>query len=141
VLFLIAVFAGLVVPRLSGVFGDYQFYKTQEQVASLLRSAFYGAITNNRVYCLTIRSSEKTLTLSEKELSLFGADVTSDETSSAVLILPPCIDRIASTDSVVFFYPDGTSTDARITLSAAEHKTVVYDLGGHIDALRITAGP
>ena len=138
VLVLLGIFVGLVIPRVGILFFDYEFHSTINQIEKLIRFASYNSVLNGNIYRLTIDRREKSFVLFQK-----GTDDDKQEfenvpgRAGSSLILPQNMDISDLSMDTVYFFPDGSSTIATVTLTYRNEKTVSFVMKGYIHGFKV----
>jgi type II secretion system protein H len=127
---IMAAIASVVVPQFSRSMTYVQLRKSTQELSAILREARNTAISESRTVALTVEADDQSLQIEGAEFFYqwpddINVELTSDETS------------FQKTVSSISFYPDGTSTNSTLTVSAGErsHTIAVDWLTGRVRVL------
>ena len=138
VIVLVSIFVGLVIPRIGILFFDYEFHSTVSRIEKVIQFASYDAVINKTLYRLSIDRHEKSFCLyqkkahdDQKEFENVPGKV------GSVLVLPENIELSHVTTDTIYFFPDGSSTNATFSLTHKNEKTVSFVMKGFVHGFKV----
>ena len=145
VLVLATLMLSLVVPRFAAVVPGVELKSTTQKTASLLRYARSRAMAESRLIAVELDADAHALRMSHRDEPIAlpeSIELTLSDTGSLALgheiQLPPTLDASAPGPSIRF-YPDGSSSGARLQLSGASGRFVI-EVDWLTGRVRIDAG-
>lgn len=128
VMVLMIAIAGLVVPQFSKSVSRFQLQKSTRQTAAVLNETRNKAISEARETIFLLDAEKRIYTSTASDRPYAWPDGIEIGIESANAVASNSIDEIV-------FYPDGSTTGGRLTVSTAEHsyQIVVDWLTGHVN--------
>ena len=138
VVLLLVVTVGVVVPRITAQFFDYQLYNTVNSLEKMFsfaeKKAFYDG-----VFCrVRVDRLSKSFFLEEKSYRDKDAEFkTVLDNFKTVIVLPDDLEIFFSTKDAFVFFPDGTSTSGSFTLKYKDEKKVEIRIDEYMNGFKI----
>jgi type II secretory pathway pseudopilin PulG len=136
VILLIAVFVGLVIPRVAVLFLGYEFHTTAEKIEKMIFFAQQEAVNNSIYYRLRFDRSDKTFRLEKKDLDQDDYQMIEGPLGQ-LHSLPEKIELDIFRTDTIYFFPDGTTTQAEFSLQYDRKEKVIFSLSGAPFGLKI----
>lgn len=136
---LLAIVAGLVIPRLGGLFFDYGFTTSVKTVDTLIQYAHNSAIYDNTVYKVIIDDTHETIKLEKYDAN---EDKDANFISVAgsigrVQTLPEQVSFDEVRHSEIYFYPDGRCTKSKFVIKNESGKQATFASNGLYNGMHV----
>jgi len=140
VIVLIGVFVGLVIPRVSVMFFDYEFHSTVEKVEKLIRYAQQSSLYEKSKYRLSLDRFEKHLVLEKEYPAEYGDKkefrAVAGKFGEAVVLPEGCALSFRASDAI-YFFPDGKTSKEVVTMRYKEEKEVAFTFDGTLHGFAV----